>query len=545
MTTILPKRAIPYVVLTGAFLYNLNIGIINSYGNLNIYLTSYLRHKGENVTYRDVSFIYELTIIMLGVSMLIGNVVQKKLGERATILTCCFTSFISFYLSSVYAHSYLMLCLFMGGLYGLGYGISFTIPLSCAYKHFKKNRGLVSGIVISAISLSPFLYCPLQTLLINRNNVLPVERPADHSGGPKERYFEDPHVLERIPHVLFIQSVVFLIFATCGAFFATMEVRGGGEKQLSSGNLDGGNKNNKQLDAQYRSLSDVEKNDEQMGITTEKNKGDQNDVTNETDNLGSRLAKSFKKKKKKKKLDGALKDEDGEDGEDEEGMPNGKKKKKRKKNFMHFFFNKLNINTAISSDSTMQKYYNKKCTEDTFFFFLWLSVVLFNSYINFVIMYWKIIGITYTSMEDKFITLNGSFINSMSNIAGRLVWGSIYDKLQLHVTVTLLGGFICCACFLLPAISHIYILYAFACALFYFCIGGSFVTIPIITLKKYGELHFSLNMSLLYTTRIANTFLCSLVVRLFYSMFTLRCLSSAFGLISLVATVAMFFLTQS
>ncbi|ANQ07346.1 Membrane transporter [Plasmodium coatneyi] len=297
MTTILPQRAIPYLVLAGAFLYNLNIGIINSYGNLNIYLTSYLRHKGQNVTYRDVSFIYELTVITLGISMLIGNVVQKKLGERVTILICCFTTFVSFYMSSLYAHSYLMLCVFMGGLYGLGYGISFTIPLSCTYKHFKKNRGLVSGIVISAISLSPFLYCPLQTLLINRNNVLPVE---SSSGGIRERYFEDPQVLNRIPHVLFIQSVIFLIFGTCGGFFATMKVRGNGEKQLTSGNLDVGNKKSKHLDAQDGSLLDLEKNDEQMGITTDKNKGNQNDGTNEGDNLGSRLAKSFKKKKKKK-----------------------------------------------------------------------------------------------------------------------------------------------------------------------------------------------------------------------------------------------------
>ncbi|KJP87451.1 hypothetical protein AK88_02883 [Plasmodium fragile] len=298
---ILPQRAIPYLVLAGAFLYNLNIGIINSYGNLNIYLTSYLRHKGQNVTYRDVSFIYELTVIMLGLSMLIGNAVQKKLGERVTIMTCCFITFLSFYLSSLYAHSYFMLCVLMGGLYGLGYGISFTIPLSCTYKHFKKNRGLVSGIVISAISLSPFLYCPLQTLLINKNNVLPVESSVGSSGGPRERYFQDPYVLSRIPHVLFIQSIIFLIFGTCGGFFATMEVTGGdGEKMLSIGNFDIGNKNNKHVDTQDKGFVDVERNDEQVGITTDKNKGNPNEVANETDNLGSRLAKSFKKKKKKK-----------------------------------------------------------------------------------------------------------------------------------------------------------------------------------------------------------------------------------------------------
>ncbi|GAW80327.1 transporter [Plasmodium gonderi] len=538
MMYMFPQRLIPYVVLTGAFLYNLSIGIINSYGNLNIYLTSYLRYKGQNVTYKDVSFIYELTVITLGIFMLIGNMVQKKFGERITILICCFTTFISFYLSSVYTHSYYLLCLFMGIQYGIGYGISFTIPLSCAYKHFKKNRGLVSGIVISAISLSPFLYCPLQTILINRNNITPVT--SSDQGKSKELYFEDTQVLNRIPHVLFIQSIIFLILSTCGGFFATIEAKEDGKNFINNGITEDENGNMNTID---KVLSDVEKKEEQVLVSsTDKQKGIQNDLTNEGDNLGTRLAKSLKKKKKKKRnFFLGLNNED----EDEENLNQNVNNKKKNNNFILFFLNMLNINTTISSDNNFLKYYNKKCTEDTLFFLLWLSVVLFNSYINFVIMYWKIIGITYTPVQDRFITLNGSFINSIANIAGRLIWGALYDKLKLHLTITLLGSCICLACFLLPVISHIYILYAFTCALFYFCIGGSFVTIPIITLKKYGELHFPLNMSILYTTRIANTFLCSLVVHLFYNIFTLRCLSSAFGLISIVATISMFLLMHS
>ncbi|CAD2103156.1 monocarboxylate transporter, putative [Plasmodium vinckei petteri] len=269
----IPQRAIPYIVLVGAFLYNLNIGILNSYGNLNIYLTSYLRYKGNNVTYRSVSFIYELTVITLGISMLLGNYVQQKLGERLTIFISCIGTFISFYLSSIYTHSYYLLCLFMGVTYAIGYGISFTIPLSCAYKHFTNNRGLISGIVISAISLSPFLYCPLQTLIINRNNVLPVQYGSDS----KEMYFKDVNVLNRVPYVLFIQSIIFLVLATLGGLMATISVPNDSIDSENIAILDKTNQNGNFVDSNIP--WDVEKGD----------------------NAESGLFKSLKKKKKKKK----------------------------------------------------------------------------------------------------------------------------------------------------------------------------------------------------------------------------------------------------
>ncbi|SBT87917.1 monocarboxylate transporter, putative [Plasmodium malariae] len=564
---ILPRRVVPYVVLLGAFLYNLNIGIINSYGNLNIYLTSYLRHKGQNVTYKSVSLIYELTVITLGISMLVGNVVQQKLGERMTILICSFTTFLSFYLSSIYAHSYYLLCLFMGFCYAVGYGICFTIPLSCAYKHFKTNRGLISGIVISAISLSPFMYCPLQTLLINRRNVLPVKE----ENGSKELYFDDIDVLNRVPYLLFVQSIIFLIFGTLGGYLATIKC----EEDNSPTNIQHNHSEKiKNIHSVERDATDLERN-EHISLTGGKGKnsayGESTLVRNGVDyitnndnvsgnnvgrsNIGGsnvgdnnrnyHFAKPFKKKKNKKKNDGALngKEENLHNESEEHLIVNNSCNNMKKQKFF-FFSNLLNFNN-IYADNHVSKYYNKKCTEDVFFILLWISIVFFNCYINFIIMYWKIIGITYTSVEDKLITLNGSFINSISNIAGRLIWGTIYDKFKLNITLLFLGISITFACFLLPAISHIYVLYVFVCALFYFCIGGSFVTIPIITLKKYGEQHFPLNMSILYTTRIANTFLCSFVVHICYNLFTLRCLSAAFGFISLLSTISMFILAKS
>ncbi|SCN59813.1 monocarboxylate transporter, putative [Plasmodium chabaudi adami] len=502
----IPQRAIPYIVLVGAFLYNLNIGILNSYGNLNIYLTSYLRYKGNNVTYRSVSFIYELTVITLGISMLLGNYVQQKLGERLTILISCIGIFISFYLSSIYTHSYYLLCLFMGITYAIGYGISFTIPLSCAYKHFTNNRGLISGIVISAISLSPFLYCPLQTLIINRNNILPIQ----YGGDSKEMYFKDVNVLNRVPYVLFVQSIIFLILATLGGLMATISVPNDAIDSENVAILDKANQNGNFGDNNIP--WDVEKGD----------------------NAESGLFKSLKKKKKKKKESDII------------NMADYYTDLYKGRNFIFFLlYGPLSFFSNILYQIRIRKgnYFNKKCTEDILFFVLWISIVLFNGYINYIIMYWKIIGVTYTQVEDTVITLNGSLINSMANIAGRLIWGIVYDKMNINVTILLLGLLITSACFTLPAVVQIYPLYAACCGVFYFCIGGSLVTIPVITLKKYGEKYFSLNMSILYTSRIANTFLCSLVVRYLYQWLKLRCLSSAFGVLSIISTIVLSIIT--
>ncbi|VWU51444.1 monocarboxylate transporter, putative [Hepatocystis sp. ex Piliocolobus tephrosceles] len=529
MVKYVPTKAIPYVVLFGAFLYNLNIGIINTYGNLNIYLTSYLRYKGQNVTYRDISFIYELTVVTLGLAMLIGPVVQKKIGQRKTILCVCFSTFLSFYICSIYTSSYYVLCLFMGVVYAIGYGIAFTIPLSCVYKHFKNNRGFISGIVISAKSLTSFIYCPIQTILINKNNILPIRT----GGNPKELLFIDIDVLNRVPYVLYIQSIIFVICSTLGAFLATID---------------------------YEPTNDIltiapDETTDATNITTQKENSltinediDAQNIDNADSNL-SNLKKPFieriniKKNKKKKNK---------KTSDDEALLANSENinNKKCKSLFDLFLFKIFNVinNMYTDADTNLKQktrsYYNKKCTEDKYFFFIWLAVVLFNSYVNYIIMYWKIIGITYTSVEDKLITINGSIINSIFNIAGRLVWGSICDKLKLNVALTLLGVCICSCCFLLPLITHIYYLYVIVCGFFYFSIGGSFVIIPIIALKRYGEIQFALNMSILYTTRIANTFACSLIIYFLINIFTLRCLSSAFGVIAAISVVFIFSLTK-
>ncbi|KNG76373.1 membrane transporter [Plasmodium falciparum IGH-CR14] len=527
---IIPSTAVPYIVLFGAFLYNLNIGKKKFEGKLKYFPYPALRNKGNNVSYRDVAFIYELTIITLGIFMLVGNIVQKRLVERITILACSLMTFLAFYLSSVYALSYILLCIFMGFFYAVGYGICFTIPLSCAYKHFKNNRGFISGIIISAISLSPFLYCPLQTMLINKNNVSPVQKKINNS---TEYYFDDKDVLNRVPNVLFLQSIIFLIFATMGGFLATMEVKMDNDPEIKKQkkNLLSEEKNSNTNNVD-KNIVDLEKNEEGY-VATDKHKYNTNTDSNNIDikNDNSRSAKSMKKKKKRKFGFGFMND-DKNNNDDNDSKQKG-----------NSLFGMLTLD-RIFTDNYIGKYYNKKCTEDKFFFLLWISVVLFNCYINFVIMYWKIIGINYTHVEDKLITLNGSFINSLSNIAGRIIWGIIYDKIKINYTIFLLGICIIFCCFILPIISHVYIYYALVCALFYFCIGGSLVTIPVITLKKYGETHFSLNMSILYTSRIANTFLCSIIVSSFYKMLQLRYLSYAFGIISSVSTLLMCILTK-
>ncbi|VEV56087.1 monocarboxylate transporter, putative [Plasmodium vinckei vinckei] len=498
----IPQSAIPYIVLIGAFLYNLSIALINSYGNLSIYLTSYLRYKGNDVTYKSVSFIYELAVSTIPLSMILGSYAQKKLGDKLTLFISCTGTFIAMYISSIYAHSYYTLCLFMGILYGIMHGISYPIPLSCAYKHFKNNRGLISGIVISGFSISIFLYCPLQTFIINRNNVLPIK----DENGSEELYFKDVNVLNRVPYAIFIQSIVFLTLSTLGGLMATINTP---KDSIDSDNvavLDKTNSNGKFGD--NNTPCDAEKGDNaESGLSKSLEKKNESEITNMADYY-TNLYKG--------------------------------------RNFIFFiiygplsFFSNIIYKIRIRKG----KYLNKKCTEDGLFYVLWMSIVLLNAYLNYIAMYWKIIGVTYTQVEDTIITLNGSLINSVTNIVGRLLWGMIYDKMSTNVTILLLGLLITASCFTLPAVAHIYPLFAICCGVLFFCIGGNLVTIPVITLKRYGEKYFTLNVAILYTSRIASTVLCSFVIKYLYEWLQLRYLSSAFGVLSMIAAIVMFVIT--
>ena len=93
-----------------------------------------------------------------------------------------------------------------GVMFGFGQGIAYVVAVSSVINWAPDSVGLFSGLVAGAFGVSAAIFTPLQTALINPENFVP-----DESG-----YFYQDILLDRIPHVFFILSSIYLVMQIIG-----------------------------------------------------------------------------------------------------------------------------------------------------------------------------------------------------------------------------------------------------------------------------------------------------------------------------------------
>lgn len=76
----------------GGFLVHLILGTFYTLGNVNTYLTSYIRvHVDPTVTYASSIYINAAFLLGQGTLMMVGGILESKIGPR---FTCLIGSFI-------------------------------------------------------------------------------------------------------------------------------------------------------------------------------------------------------------------------------------------------------------------------------------------------------------------------------------------------------------------------------------------------------------------------------------------------------------------
>jgi OFA family oxalate/formate antiporter-like MFS transporter len=136
---------------------------------------------------------YSLLLGVLTVGSTIGGRLQEKLKPRHVIVAAGVILGLGFFLARFTTEATpWLLWLTYGVLGGLGMGMSYTTTIACCQKWFPDKRGLVTGIIVSALGFGGLLFTPVAEALINSYGVL---------------------------NTFSILGVVFLIVNIAGAFF--------------------------------------------------------------------------------------------------------------------------------------------------------------------------------------------------------------------------------------------------------------------------------------------------------------------------------------
>ncbi|NLM57960.1 MAG: OFA family MFS transporter [Clostridium sp.] len=116
---------------------------------------------------------YSLLLGMLTVGSTIGGKMQEKVKPRTVVIAAGVVLGIGFYLARYTSESMpWLLWLTYGILGGLGMGMAYTTTIACCQKWFPDKRGLVTGIIVSALGFGGLLFTPVAETLINRYGVL-------------------------------------------------------------------------------------------------------------------------------------------------------------------------------------------------------------------------------------------------------------------------------------------------------------------------------------------------------------------------------------
>ncbi|CEM38029.1 unnamed protein product [Vitrella brassicaformis CCMP3155] len=208
-----------WVPVIAGMVYCLTIGCMHCFGNITPYITSYMRTiGGEEVRYKDSHWIYSTAGISQGVFGFLGGILEQKVGPRIAAVVAGWIMSIGILASYFTMTSFYGLVLSYGVIFGIGCGLAYPIPLSVALKWHPDNKGLVSGLIFVARGLSVFLLTPLQTAFVNPLNLSPDFGPFPESS-PKETYFTDTGVLERVPLLFLLMGALFVVMQAGSALF--------------------------------------------------------------------------------------------------------------------------------------------------------------------------------------------------------------------------------------------------------------------------------------------------------------------------------------
>ena len=145
-----------------------------------------------------------------------GTVLMPVLGKRVCLLVGCtvyiIASSLGYFLldSSVEILSYTY-----GGIFGCGLSLMVLPTIIMPVTWFPNHKGKVVGFTMSGMGLSSLVFAPLQTYLINPNNISPVVFNGTN-GSSSGSYFTSPEVLSKVPNSLLYLTAIYTSLLVIG-----------------------------------------------------------------------------------------------------------------------------------------------------------------------------------------------------------------------------------------------------------------------------------------------------------------------------------------
>jgi len=193
----LPSKYRGFLSVFGAFLIQLTAGAFHgTFGNLLPYFSSYAKKDDPEVTHGDLAMVFASGGIAQGVSCMLGGLIfVPVLGKRGCLIFGCLLFTLAPFLTYLSLDTNITTLSLTYGMISASAATMITLPtMLIPVTWFPQHKGKVIGMITSGYGFSSTLFIPLQTLLINPDNMAPVQE-----GNSSSSYFMEEKVLENFP----------------------------------------------------------------------------------------------------------------------------------------------------------------------------------------------------------------------------------------------------------------------------------------------------------------------------------------------------------
>jgi len=467
------------LALIGGFCLHLTLGTLYCFGNLNTYITSYLRKNvHEGISYNDMVWVPTLATVSQGLMMTFSGHLEERIGVQFTIALGCLVMVSGVLLTAFTVQfSVVLTVITYGCMFGAGTALAYAPPLGVAMKWFPRSKGLVNGVIVGGFGLGAFIFNQIQTAYLNPHN----HKLDDHG-----EFFTDEKILGRVPSLFLLLGALYAIIQA----FSVLLIRPPPESDLVSMLPLMSNSNMEHLACEEANslLVGIDDDDEEEDLELS-NPGQDGDVDRsqqQNRNSGG---------------DGGAggNDSSGSDFDSQRPLPSASLRRSSSSG------NDGGGQPRFPSSQPHQVYESHmenvrpgQMVKTKEFFLLWATFFLNTQAIGYINAMYKAYGQTYVH-DDHFLSIVGA-IAAIFNASGRVFWGNLCDAY----------GYRACMGVVSLALSLLFFSFRFVefggktlFALWvwgiFFCFCANFVLLPTATAQSFGTKYSSKNYGLVMT----------------------------------------------
>ena len=444
--------------------------------------------------------------------MFLGGLLERKIGPRFSTLFGCGIMSLGVLLSYIAIKvSYWLLLLTYGLMFGLGVGIAYVGPLASAVRWMPRWKGVAAGLVLAGFGLGALIFDPIQTVFINPDNL-----SSDGNG-----YFLDDDLLDRVPEIFLILGGIYAVLQIVGSLMIVdppeetddteiqeedEEANINAEEHVMS-RADNYFRNEKKSDhtsedsVSKPSHRSPEPDSESPSGTSSPSHGSRDSISS-IDEESRLIPRHLNVQQATTERKGH-----GSDGR----SPLQEK--------MKTFSKVSDLESSTTSTASLRSNTSRNVMAEikpllmlkkANFYVLWLMMLLAGFAVFFTATLYKFFGLTFIQ-DDHFLAIVGS-AGSISNCAGRIVWGLIADRISYKFALVLQSGIMTVFLLTLYATSVVgkSMFFLWVCIIF-FCIGGVFSLFPTAIARSFGSKYMSMNYGLLFTSQIISSVMAALL----------------------------------